>query len=192
MNTLNQIIEKNKFFVNNLPQDFINFYCPRTSKIPSRKLAIFTCMDTRLVEFLEPAMGIVRGEAHVIKNAGNSIAGSFESTIRSLVISIFELGVQEVLVIGHLDCGLANTTSRELIQKMVGRNISLDAIKMIEQDLEEWVDRFHHPIINIESVVEKIRVNPLIPKDVLVHGLLFNPQTGELTVVVNGLKYVDA
>lgn len=190
MNTLSQILETNSRFVNNLPKEFINFYCPHTSKIPSRKLAIFTCMDTRLVEFLEPAMGIVRGEAHVIKNAGNSITGPFEATIRSLVISIFELGVKEVVVIGHLDCGLAHTTSQELTKKMVERGVSPDAIKMIEKDLEDWIDHFHHPIHNIENVVHKIRVSPLIPKDVPVHGLLFNPQTGELTVVVDGLKYV--
>lgn len=184
MNTLEQILTANKEFVENLPQEFSNV-CPIKGKLPSRELAIFTCMDTRLVDFLEPAMGITRGEAKVIKNAGNSITGPFEATIRSLVIGIFELGVKEIVVIGHMDCGMANTDSRKLIQKMIDRGISPDAIKMIEKEMENWVDHFHHPVENIEEAVIKIRSNPLIPKDVPVHGLLFNPHTGEISVVIN-------
>lgn len=185
MTTLEQILEANKQFIKDLPLEYRND-CPITGKLPSRELAIFTCMDTRLVDFLEPAMGISRGEAKVIKNAGNSITGPFEATIRSLVISIFELGVNEIVVIGHLDCGLANTDSRKLIQKMLDRGVSGDAIKMIEKEMENWIDHFHHPVENIAEAVIKIRSNPLIPKDVPVHGLVFNPHTGELSVVING------
>ena len=187
MRILEQIIKANKQFVTNLPADYAGD-CPITSKLPSRELAIFTCMDTRLVEFLEPAMGVARGEAKVIKNAGNSITGPFEATIRSLVISIFELGVKEIVVIGHLDCGLANTDSQRLIEKMLARGISRDAIKMVQKELENWVDHFHHPVENVEEAVLHIRNNPLIPKDVPVHGLIFNPHTGELNVVIDGYK----
>lgn len=185
MNILEEILEANRSFIRQLPEEFID-YCPWTSKLPKRELAIFTCMDTRLVDFLEPALGIKRGEGKVIKNAGNSITGPFEATIRSLVVSIFELGVKEIVVIGHMDCGIAHTTSRSLITKMLDRGISPDAIKMIEKELEDWIDHFHHPIDNVEEVVMKIRTNPFIPKDVPVHGLIFNPQTGEVQVVVDG------
>lgn len=188
MNTLEQILKANEHFVANLPQKFSDGLSPK-GKLPSRALAIFTCMDTRLVDFLEPAMGIARGEAKVIKNAGNSITGPFEATIRSLVIGIFELGVKEVVVIGHLDCGMANADSQELIRKMTDRGISPDAIKMIEKELETWIDQFHHPVENIAEAVIRIRSNPLIPKDIPVHGLLFNPHTGELSVVIDGYDY---
>ena len=185
MNILEEILESNRLFIKQLPDEFIE-YCPWTSKLPKREVAIFTCMDTRLVDFLEPALGIKRGEGKVIKNAGNSIIGSFGATIRSLVVSIFELGVKEILVIGHMDCGIAHTTSKSLINKMLNRGISPDAIKMIDRELEDWIDHFHHPIDNVKEVVLKIRTNPLIPKDVPIHGLIFNPQTGEVEVIVNG------
>lgn len=187
MSILDEILEANQQFVNYLPEEFIDFY-PLTSKLPKRELAIFTCMDTRLVDFLEPAMGIKRGEAKVIKNAGNSVTGPFGATIRSLIVSIFELGVNEIIVIGHLDCGISHATSKDLIAKMVDRGISLDAIKMIEGELENWIDHFHHPIDNVEDVVMKIRSNPLIPKDVPVHGLIFDPHTGKIEVVVDGYQ----
>ena len=185
MTILDEMLEANRKFVKALPEEFVAYY-PATSKMPDRELAIFTCMDTRLVDFLEPAMGIRRGEVKVIKNAGNSVTSPFGGTIRSLIVSIFELGVKEIMVIGHLDCGVSHTTSKSLIRKMLDRGISPDAIKMIDTELENWIDHFHHPIDNVEEVVVKIRSNPLIPKDVPVHGLIFNPTTGKVEVVVNG------
>lgn len=187
MTILDEMLEANQKFVKALPVEFVDYY-PTTSKMPDREIAIFTCMDTRLVDFLEPAMGIKRGEVKVIKNAGNSITGPFEATIRSLVVSIFELGVKEIIVIGHLDCGVSHSTSQSLIQKMLDRGISFDAIKMIEKELEDWIDHFHHPIDNVVEAVGKIRNNPLIPNDVPVHGLMFNPNTGEVEVVVDGYE----
>lgn len=188
MDILAQILTANQRFVREFPQKYSEQF-PAVTKLPSRSLAVFTCMDTRLVDFLEPAMGIARGEAKIIKNAGNSLAGMFEPTIRSLVIGIFELGVKEIVVIGHLDCGMAHADSRQLIDKMLARGISPDAIKMVEKEMMDWIDHFHHPVDNVEEVVFKIRSNPLIPKDVPVHGLIFNPHTGELRVIVNGYEH---
>ncbi|QJW47517.1 carbonic anhydrase [bacterium BFN5] len=191
MNILDQILQANRSFIKNLPEESLHV-CPHcNSKFPNRHLAIFTCMDTRLVEFLEPAMGIGRGEAKIIKNAGNSVTGPFEATIRSLVVSIFELGVNEVIVIGHYDCGIANTSSQALIDKMLARGISPEAIKMVEQELEDWLDKFHHPVDNVEQVVAKIRTNPLIPVDVPIHGLIFDPNTGEIEIVVDGYQFIN-
>lgn len=185
MTILEQVLDANHKFVNHYAE-YVNQGDESVSKLPNRHLAIFTCMDTRLVDFLEPAMGIKRGEAKVIKNAGNTITGPFEATIRSLIVAIFELGVKEIMVIGHLDCGIAHTTSEELIKKMRQRGISADAIKMVESELTVWLDQFHHPADNIRQVVDKIRNNPLIPSDVPIHGLIFNPRTGAIETVVNG------
>lgn len=187
MRILDQVLQANERFINNLSDEFVNYYA-ETDKMPKRQLAVFTCMDTRLVDFLEPAMGIKHGEAKVIKTAGNSVTRSFGATIRSLVVGIFELGVKEILVVGHLDCGMSNITSESLIEKMLRRNISPDAIEMIKDELEDWTNNFHHPENNVVETVFKIRSNPLIPKDVPVHGLIFDPKTGRLKVIVNGYE----
>ena len=189
MRLLDEVMAQNHAFIGNLPEKFLN---NTSNKKPSRQLALFTCMDTRLVDFLEPAMGIARGEVKVIKNAGNSVTGPFEATIRSLVIGIFELGVKEVMVVGHRDCGLCDVTSGALVEKMLARGISADAIKMVEKELEDWIDHFHHPEDNVQDVVLKIRTNPLIPKDVPIHGLLFDPHTGELEVLVDGYAHLQS
>lgn len=186
---LDQVLRANEEFVHHLPINYVPA-CKLNSK-PKRHLAIFTCMDTRLVDFLEPALGIGRGEAKVIKNAGNTVTGPFHATIRSLMVAIYELGVKEVMVIGHLDCGMAHSTSQSMKEKMLARGICPSAIKMIEDDLEKWLDQFHHPIDNVEQVVARIRSNPLIPTDVPIHGLMFNPHSGAVNVVVNGYKATE-
>jgi carbonic anhydrase len=192
MTILDQILKANQAFIEKLPNEYVDYLsCPEQSKYPNRHLAIFTCMDTRLVNFLESSLGIKRGEAKVIKNAGNSITGPFEATIRSLLVGIFELGIKEILVIGHLDCGVAKTTGKSLVQKMLARGISADAIKMVEKDLADWIDNFHNPEQNIVDTVLKISSNPLIPTDVPVHGLILNPHTGELKLLVDGYQYCD-
>jgi len=44
-----------------------------TSKYPDKRIAIVTCMDTRLVELLPAALGVRNGDVKIIKNAGGTI-----------------------------------------------------------------------------------------------------------------------
>ena len=39
---------------------------------------------------------------------------------------------------------------------------------------------------SIEDSVNLIKKHPLIPKDLIVHGLVIDPETGKLDLVVNG------
>lgn len=187
MNTLQQILQANEHFTSKFSTKYGGHF-PEVTKLPSRSVVVFTCMDTRLVDFVEPALGIRRGEAKIIKNAGNSLVGSFDSVIGSFILCVFELGVKEILVIGHLDCGVANARTDALMQKMLERGIQLEAIKAVEKDMADWIDNFTDPADNVKKVVSKIRSNPLIPPDIPVHGLLLDPLTGELSVIVNGYE----
>lgn len=76
-----------------------------TTKYPDKKIAIVTCMDTRLVELLPAALGLKNGDVKLIKNAGGTVMHPFGSVVRSLLVAIYELGVQEIMIIGHTDCG---------------------------------------------------------------------------------------
>lgn len=71
------------------------------SRVPTRKLAVVTCMDARV----DP-LRILRagpGEIHVLRNAGGIVT---DDVIRSLVISQTQLGTDQVKVIMHTDCGM--------------------------------------------------------------------------------------
>lgn len=185
MALLEQILEENAKFTASLPESYLHRN-DKVSKYPARQLAIYTCMDTRLVDFLEPAMGISRGEAKVIKAAGNMITGPFDEVIRSLMVAVYELGVTEIMVVGHEDCGMQHSTSESLKKRMLERGIKPEAIKKVEGEFAKWVDAFQNPRENVENTVEAIKSNPLLPQDIIVHGLLFCPDTGRLEVVVHG------
>ena len=85
-----------------------------TDKYPNKKIAIVTCMDTRLVELLPAALGFRNGDVKIIKNAGGTITNPFDSTVRSLIVAIYELGVEEVMIIGHTGCGVQGMDSAQI------------------------------------------------------------------------------
>lgn len=185
MTMLDKIIAVNKEFREN-PPHFVEEQKIGVTKLPSREMAILTCMDTRLVNFLEHAIGVARGDAKILKVAGNSVTSPFDGVVRSLLVCIYELGVKEIFVIGHDECGMAHTTAEGLEEKMLERGVPKEAIHMVRTDLKHWADGFRHPTQNVEETVMMLRSNPLIPKDVLIHGLMIHPSTGELEIVING------
>src|SRR3954470_14854994 len=75
---------------------------------PRRKVAVLSCMDTRID--LLPMLGIERGDAHIIRNAGGLPT---EDAIRSLSASQRLLGTDEVVVVMHDDCGLHGASEDE-------------------------------------------------------------------------------
>ena len=96
MTILDGILEDNKKFVENFEGEEMSHHA-------QKKLAILTCMDCRLIDFFEPALGLKRGDAKIVRNAGNSIVG--EDAIRSIGAALYNLGAEEVLVVGHTECG---------------------------------------------------------------------------------------
>src|SRR5688500_14602513 len=75
---------------------------------PRRKVAVLSCMDTRIDLF--PMLGLQRGDAHIIRNAGGLAT---DDAIRSLSISQRLLGTDEIVVVMHEDCGLHNASEDE-------------------------------------------------------------------------------
>lgn len=92
-----------------------------TTKYPDKKLAIVTCMDTRLTELLLAALGLRNGDAKIIKNAGGKVTGPFSAEVRSLLVGIYELGVEDVMVVGHTDCGAQHINGPDMIEAMRSR-----------------------------------------------------------------------
>lgn len=115
---IDEILKYNREFVES--EGFRQF---KTSKYPDKRIAIVTCMDTRLVELLPAALGIRNGDVKMIKNAGGTITNPFDSTMRSLLVAVYELGVNEVMVIGHTGCGVQGMDAEEMLGLMRERGI---------------------------------------------------------------------
>ena len=156
----------------------------KTSKYPDKKIAILTCMDTRLVTLLPAALGIRNGDVKLIKNAGAVVTNPFDSTIRSLLVAIFELGVNEIMVIGHTGCGVQGMDAGEMLHLMKERGIDDEHISLMRHcgiDLDSWLHGFDDTPSAILETIDLISHHPLVPKDVVVRGYMMDSVTGELT-----------
>lgn len=153
------------------------------SKNPKQQIAIVTCMDTRLVELLEAALGIARGEAVVIKTAGTSTDGNFGAILRSLVIAIYGLDVEQIVVVGHEDCGVTQISPSMLRQKMQKRGIDEGQIRKFEEETIAWLDHVNDSEEEVKKLVAALRKTTIIPNNVPVHGLMIHPDTGEISLL---------
>ena len=137
---------------------------------PKTKVAIVTCMDSRL--HVAPALGLALGDAHILRNAGGRVT---DDMLRSLVISQQQLGTREIVVLHHTDCG-AQTFQNKDFQEHLKRELGVD---VSDQDFLPFQD------ID-ESVREDMRLlkdSPLIPDDVVISGAVYDVDTGRMIVV---------
>jgi len=144
----------------------------RLTPRPERKLAVLTCMDTRLSIL---TLGLKTGDAHIIRNAGGIVT---EDTLRSLVVSHYLLGTEEIMVINHTDCGLMLTSEQDLrtrIQNRAGTAAVSPAFFYAFQNVEE----------NVRHQLQKLRTHPWIPGKVAVRGFVYDVASGLLREIKN-------
>lgn len=155
-----------------------------TDKYPSKKLAVLTCMDTRLTELLPKALGLRNGDAKIIKNAGGLVLSETDSAIRSLLVAIYELGVQEVMVVHHSTCGACHMSYVEFRPHMLERGVSEETLAEWEsKGVDKWLEGFHDTEASVRNTVSAIVNHPLVPKDVIVRGFIIDSVTGALSEV---------
>src|SRR3954466_3036015 len=101
MSVISEILDHNRSFTER--KEYEAF---RTDQFPNKKLVVLTCMDTRLVELVRPAMGFRNGDVKMVKNAGAIVSHPFGSVMRSILLAIYNLHAEEVAVVGHSGCGM--------------------------------------------------------------------------------------
>ena len=157
-----------------------------TSKYPDKRIAIVTCMDTRLVELLPAALGFKNGDVKIIKNAGGTITNPFDSTMRSLLVAVYELGVEEIMVIGHTGCGVQGMNAQEMLHLMRERGVSDEHITLMRHcgmDLDSWLHGFTDSTDAVQETADLIRNHPLMSPDIKVGAYIMDSLTGELSVI---------
>jgi carbonic anhydrase len=138
---------------------------------PRKQLAVVACMDSRMDIFA--MLGIEPGDAHVIRNAGGIIT---DDMIRSLLISHHLLGIREIMIINHTDCGLQQVREEELRRELVqtfGKIAVAPECFHTFQDVEE----------NVRIQILKARSHPWIKPDVSIRGFVYDVRTGRLEEV---------
>jgi carbonic anhydrase len=135
---------------------------------PLSGLAILACMDARLD--VEETLGLRTGDAHIIRNAGGLAT---DDAIRSLIVSQERLGTDEILVIGHTQCGLEGADENEMRDHLAART---------GRRLDIAFGSFADVEASVRAQVERLRAHPWI-RPVPIHGLIFDVATGGLSEV---------
>jgi carbonic anhydrase len=144
-------------------------YSDPISARPSRHVAVVACMDARLA--ISELLGLVNGEAHVIRNAGGVVT---DDVIRSLAISQRLLGTTEIILIHHTACGMLTVTDdsfKQSIQIDTGLRPpwAVEAFTDVEEDVRQSRAR--------------ILASPYIPYKDDIRGFIFDVATGKLNEV---------
>jgi carbonic anhydrase len=133
---------------------------------PSLGVAVVACMDARMDVYA--LLGIVPGEAHVLRNAGGDVT---DDVLRSLTISQHELGTTEVILIHHSQCGMQTFKNKEFKAELAAETghkphwASL-AFTDVEEDLRKSIAR--------------VRECPFLTSTREVRGFVFDVETGSL------------
>lgn len=141
---------------------------PGLSPRPRRKVAVLACMDTRIDLF--PMLGLERGDAHIIRNAGGLVT---DDAIRSLSVSQRLLGTEEIVVVMHERCGLHGASEDEFAQLLAGDGVlpawRLGAFEDVEATLR-------HSLARLRSSRELVAHEHI-------RGFVFDPESGTLREV---------
>jgi carbonic anhydrase len=106
-------------------------------------------------------------------------------------VAVYELGAQEVVVVGHHDCGMTGLSCASVMEKAVQRGISEDVLTTLGHagvDLQKWLTGFERVEDGVRQSVDTIKNHPLLPGGVPVHGMIIHPETGKLDLLVDGYK----
>lgn len=115
---------------------------------PARKLAVVTCMDSRIDVFA--VLGLQNGESHIIRNAGGVIT---DDVIRSLCLSQRFLGTREIVLVHHTDCGLQHVDEGEFRAELER-----------ELGVKPWwsLEGFSDPYQDVRQSLQRIRMTPFV------------------------------
>ncbi len=136
---------------------------------PAKQIAAVVCMDARLET--GALLGLVEGDAHVIRNAGGVVT---DDVIRSLTISQRLLGTREVMLIHHTDCGMLTFTDADLKQQIlddtgVNPPFDMEAFTDVDGDVRQSIDR--------------VKTSAFIPYTDQVRGFVYEVESGQLREV---------
>jgi len=186
---LDEILEKNEVYASK--PDFLR---QPTTSLPG-PMALVTCMDPRVN--LEAVGARPKKEGEQVERVILTRGGVPD--MASLFVLLYVGNMKEFAFMTHTDCGLTK------IQKDPGRAVArmkerlgeegfkrakaLMGGEPLEKKILNWLDTFEDPREEVKRRVENFKNHPLVPPDVIAHGLLLDLATGKVEVVVNGYEH---
>lgn len=151
-----------------------------------RRLWVLACMDERMP--VDEALGIKAdgpiggGDAHLFRNAGGIIT---DDAVRSAMLTINFFGTKEIVVVQHTGCGMLSANAADLEKALRAKGIDLDNIaldpSLPEMKLEKgafakWIGMMDDVDETCLKTVEGFRNHPLIPKEIVISGWIWETE----------------
>lgn len=140
-------------------------------KGPARRgIAVVTCMDSRISPLA--ALGLEAGDAKILRNAGARVT---EDVLRTLMLATYLLNVKRILIMPHTDCRMASGTEAD-IHETIWDKFGVDTRSV---EFRTTADQQSA----LATDVTRVRTYPLLPKDVVVGGAIYDVKTGRIEPV---------
>ena len=159
MSAIDELLANNRAVAASLPVRHLDVR-------PRRRLAIITCMDSRLDVF--NALGLGEGEVHILRNAGGVIT---DDVIRSLAISQRRLGTREVMLIHHTDCGMQKVTDDGFRAELQDATGVAPAFA---------IESFSDVGADVSQSIRRVRRSAFLPHRDLVRGFVYDVDSHRL------------
>ncbi|SDW19901.1 beta-class carbonic anhydrase [Thiocapsa roseopersicina] len=156
----------------------------------NRRLWVLACMDERLP--VDEALGIRvdspvgGGDAHCFRNAGGIVT---DDAIRSAMLTCNFFGTQEIVIVQHTQCGMLSANAKDLEAALRAKGVDIDELtldptlpelKLAPGGFAKWIGMMDDVDVTCMKTVETFRNHPLIPKDVVVSGWVWEVETRRL------------
>jgi carbonic anhydrase len=172
---LRQIGEANKSFLAG---------SPRFLDADGDPFVVVACIDPRLTGFLEPALGLPRNRAAVIRTAGNQLSERTLDALRSIAVALYVKHAREIVIVGHTDCSMAAFSATEVSDSFRKAGIPRSAFG--NEDLRAWFGAYASIRDNLTGSIGYLRKSGLVPPDIRIHGVILDTNQGSIEVVVDG------
>lgn len=140
-----------------------------TPVAPGARVAVVACMDNRLD--VTRLLGLHNGDAYVIRNAGGILT---DDVRRSLAIAQNALGVSEIVLIHHTDCGMNGLEDRAFA----------DSLAEATGLRPTWrPGGFASAEADLREMLAALAADPHIPGGAAARGFVYDVADGELTEV---------
>ena len=156
----------------------------------NRRLWVLACMDERLP--VDEALGmrvdrpVGGGDAHCFRNAGGIVT---DDAIRSAMLTCNFFGTQEIVIVQHTQCGMLSANAKDLEAALRAKGVDIDELtldptlpelKLEPGGFAKWIGMMDDVDVTCMKTVETFRNHPLIPKNVVVSGWIWEVETRRL------------
>ncbi len=171
---IDDLLERNREFVQGR----------RPGPLPAAEpvsLAVVACFDPRLDALLRPALGLRDGEGFMLRTAGAVLAPGSHA-LRSLAVAVYLFEVEQVLIVGHTSCKMADFPTGDLIAVFRRRGVSREAFG--DGDLRSWAGATASPRAGVLGTASAIAEAPFLPPGLGIAGAVLDDASGALEMVL--------